>query len=171
MTMQYALMSHGKVLGRTAAAFPSDELPAGTSVWHLVPSAAFELVEPIIAELTAPPALSLVEEVIPTQDAYLHAAQSEHEAEMERLVDEAPRIHHFRMVLERFEELQLELRDASGRRVHTATLIVTKQMVPAEALRAYVEEIDPGEAHWVDTAGPCYLLMARVDSMSAASAA
>ena len=171
MAMQYALMSHGKVLGRTGAAFPSDELPAGTSVWHLVPSAAFDLVEPIIAELTAPPALSLVEEVIPTQDAYLHAAWNEHEAEMKRLVDEAPRIHHFRLVLERFEGLQLELRDVNGRRVRTSTLIVTKQMVPAEALRAYVEEIDPGEAHWVNTAEPCYLLMARVESASAASAA
>ena len=115
--MQYTLMSHGKVLGRTGAAFPPDELPAGASVWHLVPAAAFDFVEPIIAELTAPPALALVEEVIPTQEAYLHPAWSEREAQMERLIAEAARIHHFRLVLERYEALDLELRDASGRRL------------------------------------------------------
>lgn len=171
MAMQYTLMSHGKVLGRTGAAFPPDELPAGASVWHLVPTAAFDYVEPIIAELTAPSALELVEDVIPTQEAYLHPAWSEREAQMERLIGEAARIHHFRMVLERYEALDLELRDASGRRLATTTLIVTKQMVSAEALRAYMETVDPREAYRVDTAEPCYLLMARLESVSAASAA
>jgi hypothetical protein len=171
MAMQYTLMSHGKVLGHTGAVLPCDELPAGASVWHFIPSAAFDLVEPVIAELTAPPALALVEEVIPTQDAYLHPAWNEHEAEMERLVDEAPRIHHFRLVLERFEGLRLELHDASGRHLDTTTLIVTKQLVTAEALRAYVEAVDPREAHRVNTAEPCYLLMARFEAESAASAA
>ena len=171
MTMQYTLMSHGKVLGRTGAAFPSEELPAGASVWHLVPTAAFDFVEPIIAELTAPPALALVQDVIPTQEAYLHPAWNEHEAQMERLVHEAARIHHFRLVLERYEALDLELRDASGRRLETTTLIVTKQMVTAGALREYMETVDPREAHWVDTAEPCYLLMARLGQASAASAA
>ena len=171
MTMHYTLMSHGKVLGRTGAALPAEELPAGASVWHLVPTAAFDFVEPIIAELTAPPALALVEEVIPTQEAYLHPAWGEHEAQMERLVGEAARIHHFRLVLERYEALDLELRDASGRRLATSTIIVAKQMVTAEALRAYVEAVDPREAHWVETAEPCYLLMARLESASAASAA
>ncbi len=42
MTMQYTLMSHGKVLGRTGTALPPDDLPAGASVWHLVPTAAFD---------------------------------------------------------------------------------------------------------------------------------
>ena len=171
MTLHYALMSHGKVLGHTAAEFPHDGLPPGTSVWHLVPTPAFELVEPIIAELTAPPALELVAEVIPTQDAYLHPAAGEQEAQMERLMDEAARIHHFRLVLERYEGLDLELRDGSGRRVSTATLVVSKQMVPADALRAFVESVDPAEAHLVDTAEPCYLLMARLAEVSAASAA
>lgn len=171
MAMQYTLMSHGKVLGRTGAAFPTDELPAGASVWHLVPTAAFDFVEPIIAELTAPPALALVADVIPTQEAYFHPAWSEHEAQMERLVHEAARIHHFRLVLERYEALDLELRDASGRRLATTTLIVTKQMVTADALRAYMETVDPSEAHWVDTAEPCYLLMARLGKASAATAA
>lgn len=171
MTMHYTLTSHGKVLGHTGAAFPADELPAGTSAWHLVPSEAFEFVEPIIAELSAPPALRLVEDVIPTQDAYLHPAWNEHEAQMERLLDEAARIHHFRLVLERYEALDLQLRDGSGRRVATTTLVVTKQMVPADALRAYVEAVDPDEAGWVDIDEPCYLLMARVESQSAASAA
>lgn len=166
MTMQYALMSHGQVLGYTGAAFPSDELPLGASVWHLVPTAAFDYVEPIIAELTAPPALTLVEEVIPTQDAYLHAARAEHEAQMERLADEAARIHHFRLVLERYEDLDLELRDASGQRVATTTLLVSKQLVSADALHAYVEAVDPREACQVDTAAPCYLLMARLTSAS-----
>jgi hypothetical protein len=171
MTMPYTLMSHGKVLGHTGASFPPDELPAGASVWHLVPTAAFDFVEPIIAELTAPPALELVEEVIPTQEAYLHPAWSEHEAQMERLVGEAARIHHFRLVLERYEALELELRDASGRRLATTALVVTKQMVTAEALRAYLEAVDPREAHWLDMAEPCYLLMARLESAAAASAA
>jgi hypothetical protein len=171
MTMQYTLMSHGKVLGHTGAVLPSDELPAGASVWHFVPGSAFDLVEPIIAELTAPPALELVEAVIPTQDAYLHPAWNEHEAEMERLVDEAARIHHFRLVLERFEDLRLELRDAGGRPLSTTTLIVTKQLVTAEALRAYMDAVDPREAHRVNTAEPCYLLMARFEAQSAASAA
>ena len=173
MTMQYTLMSHGKVLGRTGAAFHPDDLPAGASVWHLLPTAAFDLVEPIIAELTAPPAVALVEEVIPTQDAYLHLAQDEHEAQMERLVHEAARIHHFRLVLERYEALDLELRDASGRRLATTTLLITKQTVTAVALRAYMEAVDPREAHRVDTTEPCYLLMARLEhaSASAASAA
>jgi hypothetical protein len=171
MAMHYALMSHGRVLGHTAAEFPADELPAGTTAWHFVPARAFAAVEPIVAELSAPPALSLVEEVLPTQDEYLHPAWSEHEAQMERLMGEASRIHHFRLVLERYENLDLELRDVSGRRVGTSTLLVTKQMVPADALRAYVEAVDPHEAHLVDPAEPCYLLMARVAHASAASAA
>ena len=166
MTMQYALMSHGQVLGYTGAAFPSDELPSGASLWHLVPTAAFDFVEPIIAELTAPPALSLVEEVIPTQDAYLHPARGEHEAQMERAVQEAARIHHFRLVLERYEDLDLELRDASGHRVATTTLLVSKQMVSADALHAFVEAVDPRDAHHVNTMEPCYLLMARLTSAS-----
>lgn len=171
MTTHYILVSHGRVLGYTGTAFPSEELPAGTGAWHFVPTAAFDAVEPIVAELSAPPALSLVQEVLPTQDEYLHPAWSEHEAQMERLIEEAPSIHHFRLVLERYEGLGLELRDESGRRVATTSLLVTKQMVPAEALRAYVEAVDPREAHLVDATEPCYLLMARVAQESAASAA
>jgi hypothetical protein len=171
MTVHYTLMSHGTVLGHTGATFPPDELPAGAHVWHFVPSAAFDVIEPIIAELTAPPALSLVEEVIPTQDAYLHPARKEHEAQMERLTREAERIHHFRLVLERYESLDLELREATGRRVATTTLIVTKQLVPSAALRAYVEAVDPPAAQWVDALEPCYLLMARLATLAAASAA
>jgi len=167
MSMQYTLMSHGEVLGHTGVAFPPDELPAGTNVWHLVPTAAFDFVEPIIAELTAPPALSLVEDVIPTRDAYLHPARNEHDAQMERLVHEAARIHHFRLVLERYEGLDLELRDACGRRVAATTLLVSKQMVSADALHAFVEAVDPREAHRVNTAEPCYLLMARLTGVSA----
>jgi len=169
--MHYTLTSHGKVLGRTGAAFPADELPAGTSAWHLVPSEAFDLVEPIVAEISAPPALTLVEDVIPTQDAYLRPAWNEHEAQIERLMGEAARIHHFRLVLERYERLDLELRDGSGRRVATTTLVVTKELVPADALRAYVEAADPEQMCWVDTSAPCYLLMARFASQSVASAA
>ena len=171
MTTHYTLMSHGKVLGHTGAAFPGDELPDGLSAWHLIPTEAFDLVEPIIAELSAPPALTLVKDVIPTQDAYLHPSWGEQEAQMERLMSEAARIHHFRLVLERYEALDLELRDASGRRVGTTTLVVTKQMVPADALHAYVEAVDPEEARWVDLTDPCYLLMARLSSQAAASAA
>ena len=171
MTMQYMLMSHGKVLGRTGAALPLDGLPAGASVWQLLPTAAFDFVEPIIAELTAPPALALVEDVIPTREEYLHPARSQHEAQMERLVSQAPRIHHFRLVLERYEALELELRDAGGRRLATTTLVVTKEMVSAEALREYLEAVHPREAHRVDTAQPCYLLMARLERAAAASAA
>ena len=171
MALHYALVSHGRVLGHTAAAFPAEELPAGTQAWHLVPTAAFDAVEPIIAELSAPPALSLVEEVLPTRDEYLQPTWNEDDARMERLMDEAPRIHHFRLVLERYEGLDLELRDASGRRLPTTSLLVTKQMVPADALQAYVEVIDPKEAHLVDAAEPCYLLMARVADQTAASAA
>ena len=166
MTTQYVLMSHGQVLGHTGTAFPSDEVPSGASVWHLVPTAAFDFVEPIIAELTAPPALSLVEEVIPTRDAYLHPAHKEHEAQMERLVHEAARIHHFRLVLERYEDLDLELRDASGHRVATTTVLVSKQLVSPHALHAYEVTVDPREAHRVDMAEPCYLLMARLTSAS-----
>ena len=171
MTMHYALTSHGRVLGHTAAEFPCGELPAGTTAWHLVPTAAFDAIEPIIAELSAPRTLSLVEEVLPTRDEYLHPAWSEHEAQMERLMGEATRIHDFRLVLERYEGLDLELQDASGGRLATSSLLVTKQMVPTDALRAYVEAIDPHEAHLVDPAEPCYLLMARVEHASAASAA
>jgi hypothetical protein len=170
MSTHYTLMSHGKVLGHTGAAIAADELPAGAGIWHLIPSPAFELAEPVIAELTAPPALELVEDVIPTQDAYLHPAWGEQEAQMERLMDEAARLHHFRLVLERYEALDLELHDASGRRI-AASLTVTKQMVSAEALRAYLETTDAEEARWVDTAEPCYLLMARFAEAAAASAA
>jgi hypothetical protein len=171
MALHYALVSHGRVLGHTAAEFPSEELPAGTSAWHLIPTAAFDAVEPIIAELSAPPALSLVEDVLPTRDEYLHPARGEHEAQMKRLMGEASRIHHFRLVLERYEDLELELRDASGRLLPTSTLLVTKQLVPADALRAYVEAVDPPEAHLVDPEEPCYLVMARAAHASAASAA
>ena len=169
--MHYTLMSHGRALGYTGAAFPADELPAGTSAWHLVPTEAFDVVEPIIAELSAPPALRLIEDVIPTRDAYLHPARNEHEAQIERMLDEAARIHHLRLVLERYEALDLELRDECGRRVATTTLVVTKQLVPADALRDYVEAVDPEEARWVEIDEPCYLLMARLASQSAASAA
>lgn len=171
MTVHYTLMSHGKALGHTGAAFPADELPAGTSAWHLIPTEAFDVVEPIVAELSAPPALRLVEDVIPPQEEYLHPAWSEQEAHMQRLMSEAAGIHHFRLVLERYEALDLELRDGSGRRVATATLVVSKQMVPAEALHAYVEAVDPDGARWVDPTEPCYLLMARFGSQAAASAA
>ncbi|MEO6528184.1 MAG: hypothetical protein ABIP93_16295 [Gemmatimonadaceae bacterium] len=169
MSMHYSVVSHGKVLGHTGALFPTDELPLGACIWHFVPLPAFDLVEPIVAELTAPPAIALVEDVIPTQDEYLHSCVDGSPAYLDDLLDEAARLHHFREVLERYEELNLELRDGSGRLVTTATLTLTKQMVPADAVREYVEEIDPGEAQWVDTAEPCYLLMARL--MAAASAA
>lgn len=171
MTVHYALMSHGKVLGHTGAAFPPDDLPAGANVWHMVPTGAFDLVEPIIAELTAPPALALVEEVIPTPDAYLHPSRREHEAQMERLMPEAARIHHFRLVLERYEALDLELLDASGRRVETTSLIVTKQIVSPDVLRSYIEAVDPREAHWVSPCEPSYLLMARIATAAAAASA
>lgn len=169
MTKHYTLLSHGKVLGYTGAMLPAAELPDGACVWHLVPAPAFDLVEPIIAELTAPPAMTLVEEVIPTLDEYLHPGWAEQEAQMERLMGEAARLHHFREVLERYEALDLELRDPSGRRVSSASLTIAKQMVPALALREYVEELDPSVAGLVDVEEPCYLLMARV--MAEASAA
>ena len=166
MTMQYALMSHGRVLGYTGAAFPSDELPSGANLWELVPTPAFDFVEPIIAELTAPPALSLVDEVIPTQDAYLHPARGEHEAQMERAVLEAARIHHFRLVLERYEDLDLELRDASGRRVATTTLLVSKQLASADAPHEYVDDVEQAAAPRDAAAEPSYLLMARLAAVS-----
>ena len=68
---------------------------------------------------------------------------------------EAARIHHFRLVLERYEELDLELRDASGRRVETTSLLVSKQLVSADVVHEYVE-VDRASAT------PCYLLMARL---------
>ena len=73
---------------------------------------------------------------------------------------EAARLHHFREVLERYESLDLELRDATGRRVGTDTVTLVKQMVPSMALREYVETVDPTEAEAVATDEPCYLLMA-----------
>ena len=169
MSTHYTVLSHGKVLGHTGARFPADELPVGACIWHFVPLPAFDVVEPIIAELTAPPAIELVEDVIPTQDEYLDSCRDGSPACLDELVKEAARLHHFREVLERYEALNLELRDGSGRRISTATLTITKQMVPADAVREYVEEVDPSEAQWVDTAEPCYLLMARL--MAAASAA
>ena len=169
MSTHYTVVSHGKVLGHTGAVLPADELPMGAYIWHFVPLPAFDLVEPIIAELTAPPAIALVEDVIPTQDEYLHSCKDGSPANLDELVNEAARLHHFREVLERYEALDLELRDASGRRVDTATLTITKQMVPAEAVREYVEEIDPLGAQWVDPAEPCYLLMSRL--LAKASAA
>lgn len=171
MMMHYTLVSHGRVLGHTGATLHVDGLPSDAGIWQLIPTAAFDLVEPIIAELTAPPALALVEDVIPTRDAYLHPAWSEQATQMERLMDEAARLHHFRLVLERYEALDLELRDGSGRRVPSTTLTVAKQLVSAEALLAYVEAVDPSEAHEVDTVEPCYLIMARLAEASAASAA
>ena len=170
MTAHYTLTSHGTVLGHTGAAFPADELPPGAYLWHLIPTRAFDLVEPIIAELTAPPALSLVEEVIPTRDDYLHPAWCEQQAQMERLVDEAARVHHFRLVLERYEGLGLTLHDASGRRVAVSPMIV-KQIVPTETVRAFAESVDPEEARWIDEGEPCYLVMAHLDDSAAGAAA
>jgi len=169
MSTHYALVSHGKVLGYTGALFPSDELPMGSRVWHFVPLPAFEFIEPIIAELTAPPALELVESVIPTQAEYLHSCKDGAPALAEEILDEAARLHHFREVLERYESLDLELRDVNGRRVGTESVTIVKQVVPACALREYVEAVDPAGAELVDTEEPCYLLMARL--MKAASAA
>jgi hypothetical protein len=166
MTMQYALMSHGEVLAYTGAALPLDELPSDATVWHLDPTTAFDFVEPIVAELTAPPALALVEDVIPAQDAYLHPAWNEHEEQMERLVHEAARIHHFRLVLERYEDLELELRDASGRRVATTTLLVSKQLVGTDAQHPHATPVGARNGNRVDAGGACYLLMARLTSAS-----
>jgi hypothetical protein len=170
-SLHFTLMSHGTVLGHTGAEFHASELPHGAVVWHLVPAPAFALVEPIVAELTAPPALTLVEEVIPTRDDYLHPGWGEQEAQMERLMAQAARVHHFRLVLERYERLELELRDATGRTVPTSTLTITKQMVPSETVRAYAERVDPAEARWVDPDEPCYLLMARLANAAVESEA
>jgi hypothetical protein len=169
MSTHYTVLSHGKVLGHTGARFPAEQLPAGACIWHFVPAPAFDPVEPIIAELTAPPAIALVEDVIPTQDEYFHSCADGSSARLEELASEAPRLHHFREVLERYEALDLELRDGSGRRVSNSSLTIAKQMVPAQALREYVEEVDPAAALLVDTEKPCYVLMARL--MAAASAA
>jgi hypothetical protein len=165
MTGRYTLVSHGTVLGHTGAAFPAEGLPVGASLWHLIPSRGFESVEPIIAELTAPPALWLVEEVIPTPDAYLHPGWGQQQVQMRRLMEEAARVHHFRLVLERYEALGLELRDGAGHRVAVAPMIV-KQMVPTESVRAFAESVDPDEAPWIDTSEPCYLVMARMEAMA-----
>jgi len=169
MSTHYALVSHGKVLGYTGALFPTDELPMGARVWHFVPLPAFDYVEPIVAELTAPTAIELIESVIPTQAEYLHSCRDGSPVLADEIVDEAVKLHHFREVLERYESLDLELRDGSGRRVGTETVTLVKQMVPARALREYVEVVDPAEAELVDTEEPCYLLMARL--LKAASAA
>jgi hypothetical protein len=169
MSTHYALVSHGKVLGYTGALFPSDELPMGARVWHFVPLPAFDFVEPIIAELTDPDAIELVESVIPTQAEYLHSCRDGAPVLPDELMDEAAKLHHFREVLERYESLDLELRDGSGRRVGTETVTLVKQIVPAQALREYVEVVDPAEAKLVDADEPCYLLMARL--LQAASAA
>lgn len=171
MTTHYTLVSHGRVLGHTGAMLHVDGMPADAGLWQLIPTAAFDLVEPIIAELTAPPALALVEDVIPTRDDYLHPAWSEQVAQMDRLMDEAARLHHFRLVLERYEALALELRDASGRRIRSTSLTIAKQLVSSAALLEYVEAVDPSEAGEVDTLEPCYLVMARLAEASAASAA
>jgi hypothetical protein len=169
MTAHYTLTSHGTVLGHTGAAFPADELPPGACLWHLIPTRAFDVVEPIVAELTAPPALSLVEDVIPTRDDYLHPGWGEQQAQIDRLMDEAARVHHFRLVLERYEGLGLELHDASGARVAVSPMIA-KQIVPAETVRAFAESVDPGEARWIDEGEPCYLVMAHLDAATAAGA-
>ena len=170
MTPHYTLVSHGTVLGHTGAALPTEGLPVGAALWHLIPAQGFDVVEPIIAEFTAPPALSLVEEVIPTPDVYLHPGWSEQQAQMDRLMKEAARVHQFRLVLERYEALALELRDGAGHRVAVSPMIV-KQMVPAESVRAFAESVDPEEAQWIDTSEPCYLVMARLDAVGAATAA
>jgi hypothetical protein len=85
-------------------------------------------------------------------------------------MDEAASVHHFRLVLERYEALELELHDCAGRLVATAPMIV-KQMVPAESVRAFAESVDPDEAQQIDTSAPCFLILAHLCSSSAASAA
>ena len=170
-SVHFTLMSHGTVLGHTGAEFPTSELPPAAAVWHLVPAPAFAAVEPIVAELTAPPTLTLVEEVIPTRDDYLHPGWGEQEAQMECLMAQAARLHHFRIVLERYERLDLELRDAAGRKVPTSTLTIAKQMVPAETVRAFAERIDPAQARLVEPDAPCYLLMARMANAAVVSEA
>jgi hypothetical protein len=114
--------------------------------------------------------LTLVEDVIPTRDDYLHPGFSEQKAQMDRLVDEAARVHHFRLVLERYEALELELHDGAGRRVAVAPMIA-KQMVPTESVRAFAEAVDPEEARWIEGDGPCYLVMAHLDDVAVAAAA
>jgi|SRR4051794_1278201 len=169
MSTHYTLVSHGRVLGYTGALLPADGLPKGARIWHFVPAPAFDVVEPIIAELTAPPALQLVADVIPSQVEYLHSCRDGTPACLDELVNEAARLHHFREVLERYESLDLELRDASGRRLSTETLTLAKQMVTPDVLREFVESVDPEEAELVDAEEPSYVLMAR--AMAAASAA
>ena len=88
---------------------------------------------------------------------------------MDRLMDEAARVHHFRLVLERYEGLGLELHDGTGRRVAVSPMIV-KQMVPTESVRAFAEAVDPEEAQWIEGDEPCYLVMAHLDDPAAAAA-
>lgn len=169
MSTHYTLVSHGKVLGHTGALFPADELPSGACIWHFVPLPAFDFVEPIIAEMTAPPAFELVHDVIPTQDEYLHAFRDDDPTRMEALLAEAARLHHFREVLERYEALDLELRDGNGRQLSTATLTLAKQVIPAIAVRELAEASDPSEAGFVRMDEPCYVLMARLQAAASAA--
>ncbi|MBW8769984.1 MAG: hypothetical protein JF589_09525 [Gemmatimonadetes bacterium] len=92
------------------------------------------------------------------------------QAQMDRLMDEAARVHHFRLVLERYESLKLELHDATGRRVAVSPMIV-KQLVPTETVRAFAESVDPEEARWIDEGEPCYLVMAHLDGSAAGASA
>lgn len=168
MSTHYTLMSHGRMLGHTGTLFPADELPAGACIWHFVPAPAFDLVEPIIAELTAPPAFELVDQVIPTQDEYVRAFREDDPTRLERLMAEAARLHHFREVIQRYEALDLELRDGNGRRMST-TITLAKQVVPALAVRKLAEEFDPAEAGFVHLDEPCYVLMARLQAAASAA--
>ena len=103
-----------------------------------------------------------------TLDGYLHSCDGGSAREADEFVREAARLHSYRELLERYEGLQLELRDANGRRLSASTLTVAKQLVPASAVREYVESIDPDEAARVDVEAPCYMLMARLDEAAAA---
>ena len=169
MSMHYTLMSRGTVLGHTGAMLPANELPAGAYIWHFVPAPAFDFVEPIIAEMTAPPAFALVENVIPTHEEYVLALRTDDPTRLERLLAEAARIHHFRAVLERYERLELELRDPTNGRLPTMTLTLAKQVIPAVAVRELAEAVDPTEAAWVEMDEPCYVLMARLHAAASAA--
>jgi hypothetical protein len=154
--MSFTLMSAGRALGRTGVELPA---PApSTRSWQFIPSAAFADVRPLFAAL--PAAIEDGQEAIPTQGELDAIAESEREAHMRGLLRTDPRMARFIELSEQLDSLALELLDAQGRPLETATIGVTELDIPAAAFRDVLTSVDADADLSAAQSPPFYLLVA-----------
>jgi hypothetical protein len=154
--MPYALVSHGRTLGRTGVELPP---PAPrTRSWQFIPGPAFAEARPLFAAL--PAAIEDSQEAIPTQGELEAIPEAQREEWMRELLHTDPRMRRFIELSEQLEAMQLALLDASGDRVDTTTIGVTELEIATEAFREVLASVDASADLSAAATPPFYLLVA-----------